>query len=66
MIGDEFVFPRVKTMGSKDTEGGTENSQKFLSYFYSQLTHSQILKLYELYETDFLAFKYFTDDYMSK
>ena len=63
MTGD-FLFPKVKTMGSKDVSGERENSNKFLSEYFTQLTRDQILELYEMYKLDFIFFDYKIDKYI--
>ena len=62
MTGD-WVFPKVKTMGSKDVRGERENSNKFLSEYFNQLTREQVLELYEMYKLDFIFFDYTIDKY---
>ena len=62
MSGD-FLFPRVKTMGTKDVSGERENSKKFVSEYFSQLTRDQVLELYEMYKLDFIFFDYKIDKY---
>lgn len=62
MTGDS-LFPKVKTMGTKDVSGERENSHKFLSEYFKQLTRDQMLELYEMYKLDFLLFDYKIDEY---
>ena len=55
MTGDS-LFPKVKTMGSKDVRGERENSNKFISEYFNMLTRDQVMELYEMYKLDFLLF----------
>ena len=65
MAGDQFLFPRVKTMGSKKVPGSRERSGSFLTQYYGQLTNNQIMGLYELYKTDFLLFDYNIQEFLN-
>ena len=64
MVGDQYVFPRVKTMGSKTVPGSSERSGKFLAKYFGQLTKEQVLSLYEMYKMDFLLFNYNVTEFM--
>ena len=64
MVGDQYVFPRVKTTGSKTVQGSSERSGKFLANYFGQLTKEQVLSLYEMYKMDFLLFNYNVTEFM--
>ena len=63
--GKEFVFPRVKTMGTKNVTGNRERSGKFVAEYYGQLTNKQIMGLYEMYKTDFILFDYKIEEFLN-
>ena len=65
MIGDDFAFPKVKTMGSKNVPNSKENSKRFLSKYFSKLSKNQIVELYQMYRIDFLLFNYSIDDFIN-
>ena len=65
MEGEQFVFPRVKTMGTKNVTGARERSGSFAAQYYGQLTNNQIMRLYELYKTDFILFDYKIEDFLN-
>ena len=65
MAGDQFVFPRVKTMGTKNVAGNKERSGAFISHYFGQLTNNQIIRLYQMYKTDFILFDYNIDEYLT-
>ena len=64
MAGEQFVFPRVKTMGTKNVTGNRERSGSFMAEYFGQLTNSKILGLYELYKTDFILFDYRIEEFL--
>lgn len=66
MIGDDFAFPKVKTMGSKNVPNSKENSKGFLSKYFSQLSKVQVIRLYRMYLIDFILFDYtIYDDFLT-
>ena len=64
MLGEDYTFPRVKTMGTKDVDGGRETSNNFLSEYFSELSKEQVLELYDLYRLDFIFFDYSIERYI--
>ena len=65
MAGKNLVFPRVKTMGTRNVTGSRERSGSFMAQYYSQLTKLQIMRLYELYKTDFILFDYNIEEFLN-
>ena len=65
MAGENLVFPRVKTMGTRNVTGSRERSGSFMAQYYSQLSREQIMGLYELYKTDFILFDYNIEDFLN-
>ena len=65
MAGEKLVFPRVKTMGTRNVTGSRERSGSFMAQYYSQLTSKQIMGLYELYKTDFTLFDYSIEEFLN-
>ena len=67
MAGENLLFPRVKTMGTRNVTGSRERSGScsFMALYYSQLTREQIMGLHELYKTDFILFDYNIEDFLN-
>ena len=63
MIGDDYLFPKVKTLGTKNKVGEV-NPDNLIETYYSQLTREEVLGLYRLYYVDFQLFGYQADSYM--
>ena len=62
--GDEFLFPKVKTLGTETSLSGTKHSHLFLEEYFGQLTKIDVLKLYEMYRLDFQMFDYSPELYL--
>ena len=62
--GDEFLFPKVKTLGAETSDNGRKNSHDFLKQYFGQLTKLDVLKLYEMYRLDFELFDYSPEIYL--
>ena len=62
--GDEFLFPKVKTLGTETSDNGRKNSHDFLKKYFGQLTKLDVLKLYEMYRLDFELFDYSPEIYL--
>ena len=62
--GDQFLFPKVKTLGAKSSAVGKKNSHNFLAEYYGQLTKSEVIQLYEMYRLDFQMFQYSPELYL--
>ena len=62
--GDEFLFPRVKTLGTETSLSGKKNSHDFLAKYFGQLTKIEVMKLYEMYKLDFQLFDYSPELYL--
>ena len=63
MIGDDYLFPKVKTLGPRNKVGEV-NPDNLIETYYSQLTREEVLGLYRLYYVDFQLFGYQADSYM--
>ena len=62
--GDQFLFPKVKTLGATSSAVGRKNSHNFLAEYYGQLTKSEVIQLYEMYRLDFQMFQYSPELYL--
>ena len=56
--GDQFLFPKVKTLGVESSAVGRENSHNFREEYFGQLTKTEVIQLYEMYKLDFQLFGY--------
>ena len=57
MIGENFLFPKVKTLGTKNKVGDV-SPDNLAETYYSQLTKKDVMGLYQMYSLDFELFDY--------
>ena len=62
--GDDYLFPKVKTLGIESSSAGKVNSSMFLFKYFSQLSKVEIMKLYEMYKMDFQLFNYSPEKFL--
>jgi len=64
-LSKDVVFPDVRVTGSDDDGSeGNKPSDIFMEKYFSRLTKTQVLKLYELYKTDHIMFNYSPQKYL--
>ena len=57
MFGEDYLFPRVKTLGTKNKVGEV-NPENLIETYFGQLQKEDVLQLYRFYEIDFKLFGY--------
>ena len=63
MFGEDYLFPRVKTLGTKNKVGEV-NPDNLIETYFGQLQKEDVLQLFRLYEIDFKLFGYSPQLYM--
>jgi len=57
LVGEDVIFPKVKTLGTKNSVG-EKNPKNLAETYYSQLSKEEVLALYRMYSLDFDMFDY--------
>ena len=65
MFGEDYLFPRVKTLGTKN-KVGDQNPDNLIETYFGQLSKAEVLGLYQLYHVDFQLFGYSPELYLQQ